>query len=169
MSLRGILIYCLRAGAFAGAVCGAFALLCLILRRRLRLRRLAGIAYLAALIQITALRGGTDVSGLLRAIREPPQLVPLRTTLEALRAGLWPLVYHAAGNMIWFMPLGWMLHRRGLKTALITGMAVSAGIELSQYLLTTGAADIDDLILNTLGAAAGYLLCRAMRRKEQCD
>lgn len=168
MSLRGIGLYCLRAAAFAGCVCAVYALLLRIRGRRIDLRRLGCIAYLAALIQITVLRGGAAWGEIFHALRPLPQLVPLKTTLEALNDGLWPLVYHAAGNMLWFMPLGWMLRKGRLRRAVCIGMAVSILVETGQFALMTGAADIDDLIFNTLGAWLGFILARAICKKEQC-
>ena len=48
MSLSEILLYCLRAAAFAAAVCGLYTLLCLVRKRPLRIIRLLALAYLAA-------------------------------------------------------------------------------------------------------------------------
>ena len=81
MSISGILIYCLRAATFAAVICAAYALICLLRKRRLRTKRLAGLAYLAALVQITVLRGGVDWAQVLTATRDAPRLLPLRTTL----------------------------------------------------------------------------------------
>ena len=111
MRLTGILIYCLRAASFAAAVCGLYALVSWLRGRRVRPGRLVALAYLAALIQITVIRGGVDWAQVLTATRDAPRLVPLRTTLEELRAGAWPLIYHVVGNLIWFVPLGALLWR----------------------------------------------------------
>lgn len=169
MSIGGILIYCLRAASFAALVCGLYALVCLVLRRRLNPRRLLALAYLAALVQITVIRGGVDWARVAAGGRAAPQLVPLTTTLGELRGGWWRFVYHVVGNLIWFAPLGWMLKRRDGWTALVAGALVSVGIELMQYLLTTGMCDVDDVILNALGAWLGWLsarLCMRMRKNK---
>lgn len=163
MSIGGIAQYCLRAGTFAAVVCAAYALICLLRGRVLRLRRLLGIAYLAALLQITVIRGGVDYVAVLRGGREAQQLIPLHTTLEALRQGTWPLIYHVAGNLVWFVPLGWMCARRGVCTALLAGAGLSAAIELMQYLMMTGMTDVDDVLLNASGALLGWLLARGYR------
>lgn len=63
-------------------------------------------------------------------------------------------------NVIMFMPLGFLLpfiwrnFRNPLKTTL-TGFLFSMCIELAQ-LPTNRLADIDDLMMNTLGAVLGY-------------
>lgn len=65
-------------------------------------------------------------------------------------------------NIIMLMPLGFLLpyiwknFRNPLKTAL-TGLFFSALIELVQ-LPTNRLVDIDDLIMNTLGAVLGYMV-----------
>ena len=68
-----------------------------------------------------------------------------------------------AGNVIGFMPFGALLPlmarstRKAWKTVLL-GFEISALIEISQFLLQVGCFDIDDILLNTLGALLGYLL-----------
>ena len=162
MRLTGILIYCLRAASFAAVVCALYALINWMRGRRVRPGRLVALAYLAALIQITVIRGGVDWTQVLTATRDAPQLLPLRTTLEELRAGAWPLIYHVVGNLAWFVPLGVLLRRRSGLVALLAGAGASICIELMQYLLMTGMSDVDDVLLNALGALMGWGLARLM-------
>jgi len=63
-------------------------------------------------------------------------------------------------NIVLFMPLGFLLpciweEYRSFKKIIFMGLAVSAGIELLQ-IFTFRVTDIDDLLSNTTGAAAGY-------------
>ena len=164
MGFAGIALYTARAAVFALAVGGLYALLCLVFRRKLRFARLAGLMYVAALVQITVLRGGVDWRALADGNRAFPQLIPLKTTLAEAKGGLWPLIYHTVGNLIWFVPLGVLLRSKKAGCALISGLLLSAGIELSQYLLMTGATDIDDVILNALGALAGWALAHIIKK-----
>lgn len=69
-------------------------------------------------------------------------------------------------NVVLFYPLGLLLYAGlperwafGLRLLLIglLGMAVSAGIECCQYFFCLGAAEIDDVIHNSLGAVLGAL------------
>jgi len=166
MGLRGILLYTLRAGAFAVAVTGIYVLICRLCGRRPGWVRLLAVAYVAALIQITVLRGGVDWQGLGSA-RPFPQLIPLKTTIEEARAGLWPLIYHSVGNLIWFVPLGLLLGRGGLLRAMAIGAALSIGIEIMQYLLMTGMTDIDDVILNALGSGMGWTIQRHIKQRHK--
>lgn len=77
-------------------------------------------------------------------------------------------------NVLMFVPLGllvpalWPRASRLLPVASF-GFALSLAIELSQ-LLNNRATDVDDLVANTLGAVAGfmiYALWRAMRRSDE--
>jgi len=67
-------------------------------------------------------------------------------------------------NIILFLPFGFLLpyiwpNFNGLKRIVISGFSFSLLIEISQ-LLNNRRTDIDDLLLNTLGALFGYLLFR---------
>ena len=161
MGFRGIARYSLTA-LVAGAVAAAA---CLIARRHTgRGRGARGVllaCYLAALIQITALRLGLVTP---RWLGGSLHLTPLETTLSEARRGAWPLIYHVVGNMIWFLPLGLLLPappgRRGALRCLLAAAILSVGIEVVQYLLGTGVSDVDDVLLNAVGALAGRG-CRA--------
>ena len=157
MGLAGILRYTATALAFAAAAAGAF----LAIRRgRLRPgdgRRLLLAAYLAALVEITALRLGLRAP---RWLGGSLRLAPLLTTLEEARGGPWRLIYHVVGNMAWFMPLG-MLLPGGKRRCLAAGAGLSVAIEAVQFLLGTGVSDVDDVLFNALGALAGLALRRA--------
>lgn len=57
-----------------------------------------------------------------------------------------------------FLPLAAKLFRRWYWM-LAAGAGTSLIIEVAQYILGRGQADVDDLICNTLGAMLGYCLC----------
>ncbi len=99
-------------------------------------------------------------------------LVPFSTILSYIRhatEGTLPLrtiLYNMAGNVLLLLPTGlllpviWPAFRKFCKCLLVC-VLISVGIEVIQFLLTvTGlisrTTDIDDVILNTLGAAVGY-------------
>ena len=166
MGFRGIALYSGRALFFAAAVCLLYALICLLRKRKIRPGRLIAIGYIAALIQITVLRGGIDFRQVLEGGRAFPQLMLLKTTIEEARLGLWKLIYHTVGNMAWFVPLGMLLRRKNAVCAVLIGIALSAGIEIMQYLLMTGMTDIDDVMLNGLGTLMGWFLIRGIRKKN---
>ncbi len=76
-------------------------------------------------------------------------------------------------NALVFMPLGLYLCMLGMKarTAILAGFAASLLFEALQFVLAIGAADVTDLLMNTLGTALGacvyLLLCRMCRRTER--
>lgn len=92
-------------------------------------------------------------------------LVPLQTIrfyLFSGRVGTSVAVRNLLGNIVAFMPIGLLipLLRRDLSlgTTFLVGLCLSAGIELTQYLTGLGSCDIDDIILNVLGAMSVTLL-----------
>lgn len=78
-------------------------------------------------------------------------------------------VVNLAGNIVMFVPLGFFLpclwrKMRCFRRFLLCHTGVIAAIELAQWLTFLGSMDVDDLILNTCGGAAGFglfCLCRA--------
>lgn len=69
-------------------------------------------------------------------------------------------------NVVLFVPLGFLLpliwpRQHRFWRVLLAGIAFSLLIELSQ-LLNLRSTDIDDLLLNTIGAAIGFALYRAV-------
>lgn len=97
------------------------------------------------------------------------QLSPLRTTTEFLQVGGWPMLVNVVGNLVAFMPLGflWPLLRRGRTGAWRVGLlaaAVSLLIETLQYASARRIADVDDVLLNALGGLLGYGTYLVLRR-----
>ena len=121
--------------------------------------RLATLMYLAAVMQIIALRFGLRP---IRPLNGALRLIPLKTTLAEWRKGPGAFVYHIAGNLIWFVPLGALMTRlkpeSGLRHALLAGATLSLTAETLQYLLGTGISDMDDWLLNICGAGLGWLI-----------
>lgn len=77
------------------------------------------------------------------------------------------------GNVIMFIPLGLFLPAvkrrfRRLKRFIPVVLLILLGIETSQLLLLRGVFDVDDIILNLLGALMGFFInipLRRLRRK----
>lgn len=71
-------------------------------------------------------------------------------------------------NVIMFMPLGfllpliWSSYRNGVRVV-VTGLLFSLSIEFFQ-LFNYRTTDIDDLLMNTLGAFFGYLIFLGLKR-----
>ncbi|WP_165071867.1 VanZ family protein [Paludisphaera rhizosphaerae] len=74
------------------------------------------------------------------------------------------------GNVAVFMPIGAavlaLAPKRGtIRQAALAGFALSALIECLQYASGRGVLDVDDLILNTLGAVLGFYAADVLRRR----
>ena len=95
-------------------------------------------------------------------------LIPFRTLrlyagllVSGVHAYIRMAVINLGGNIIMFIPLGFLLPRvfsriTSLSRVLLTTAALIAAVEIIQLFTLVGSCDIDDLILNTLGAALGY-------------
>ncbi len=156
MSVSTIAQLTLRAGLFALIVC---ALYCGFLRLTGRKmpsgEALLRLFYLCAVTEIIALRG------LNMAARHPQvRLVPFSSIAGTWRDGTWSFLYNTLGNLLWFLPVGWFLRRRRWYWALAAGAALSLGLESLQWLLCTGIPDVDDVLVNGLGALFGYSFAR---------
>ena len=68
------------------------------------------------------------------------------------------------GNIILFIPVSFIAVQvfRMTNFFVMVGMGflLSLSIEVAQYYTGLGVADVDDVILNTAGAAIGFYLCR---------
>ena len=68
-----------------------------------------------------------------------------------------------AGNVVAFMPFGFFLpviwqRTKHWYTTTLLGFTLSLCIETTQLVMRVGSFDVDDLLLNTAGAFAGYLV-----------
>lgn len=72
-------------------------------------------------------------------------------------------LYNIVGNIVWFIPLGFLSSRligtkqTGLRSIVLGGI-ISLSIESMQFLFYIGVAHIDDVLLNILGSWIGYRL-----------
>lgn len=67
------------------------------------------------------------------------------------------------GNLVMLLPLGFLLpviwkRFRHLIPVLLTALCLSVFIEFTQYVTGRGLCELDDMIHNTIGAAAGYAI-----------
>jgi len=100
-------------------------------------------------------------------------VVPLHTVVEMFREFPGRVIQQLVGNVVLFVPLGFLLpvisvRCRRLPATASVALAFSAGIELVQLamlLSLTGqrSVDIDDVILNVTGAIVGYSAWRVFR------
>lgn len=115
------------------------------------------IAYLAILADLTLLRFPQS--------SPEPNLVPMATVLRCWDAGPRSLAVNVGGNLAAFVPLGLLLplvlpRVAPASRAALAGLLLSLAIETLQLGTGRRTFDVDDLILNTAGAAAGALTLR---------
>ena len=111
---------------------------------------------------------------------DPASLLPLRINLiPFVRLGDYAeqrdLLLNCIGNVALFIPSGILLpllfpKLDGFGKTLAAGALLSFAIELLQLPFAVRASDIDDLIMNSIGAALGYALlalCRLPGKKKR--
>ena len=72
------------------------------------------------------------------------------------------------GNVIGFIPFGILLPAafpplRRASVVIVLGALFSGIIEFSQLMMHVGVCDVDDVILNAIGAAVGYIIYKIAR------
>ncbi|MCC8141903.1 MAG: VanZ family protein [Lachnospiraceae bacterium] len=88
------------------------------------------------------------------------------------RFGCFYTFLNLAGNILVFMPFGFLLpimsrKLRGFFRIILLGLALSLAVEFVQLATNTGCFDVDDLLLNTVGAALGYLIYALVQRRRK--
>jgi glycopeptide antibiotics resistance protein len=91
-------------------------------------------------------------------------LVPIKNTWKELRyingIGRFNYFSNIFGNILLFLPfpvvLKMFLKVYKFSTVLFMSLLLSIAIESLQFIFKVGVADIDDVILNTIGACIGY-------------
>lgn len=77
--------------------------------------------------------------------------------------GIRSVLLNLVGNVIGFMPLGFLLplafpRVRGIVFMTLISFTTTLVIETCQLVSCTGSFDVDDLLLNTIGGILGYLI-----------
>jgi glycopeptide antibiotics resistance protein len=101
-------------------------------------------------------------------INNSVNLIPFKTILSYIGAfdSLYSsrtILLNLLGNLIALMPMAFFLpllfkRQDKFKNFVITSILIVIGIELTQFLTASGSCDIDDVILNTLGAIIMYFI-----------
>lgn len=116
------------------------------------------LIYLMVLLRITVFR--TSYSDM-----QNVNLIPFSTVTSYMQSILYGNkiigISNVLGNLIMFFPFGYMLaslfpKMRKAGGIIILSFIFSVGIEIAQYVFARGQADVDDVILNTLGGLIGY-------------
>ena len=103
-------------------------------------------------------------------------LIPFRTLRlfaglldSGVRVYIRMAVINLVGNIIMFVPLGFLLPRvfprlSSLPRVILTTAAIITAVELVQLFTLVGSCDIDDLILNVFGSALGFGVHKCARK-----
>ncbi|WP_253833531.1 VanZ family protein [Actinokineospora globicatena] len=101
-------------------------------------------------------------------VRLPVSLIPFADIVGGLAVAPENVVVAVAANIALFVPLGALVAlispRSRWVVPVAAGLTVSAAFEVTQYLTEGGVTSVDDLMANTLGAAAGWASARRIRR-----
>lgn len=151
--------------------------------------RFVFLCYGLLMLYLLFIRGRHAVDGVpyLDQVRENYNLMPFHTignywhilTNKAYYLAKWGYeqylqqvqvgVVNLVGNVVMFIPLGYFIPRVGKKCRrffrcmLLVAVLILA-VELLQLVTLLGSCDIDDLLLNILGAAMGYILWKKRKR-----
>ena len=116
------------------------------------------LLYLAVLLRITVFR--SDFGSHPLFADGVVIWVPFVNLFKTLQNSVGYFLYLFVGNLIWFVPFG-------LLVPLLTGTGsvtifwaflLSMTIEILQFVFGTGFTEVEDVILNTLGTAMGYVV-----------
>ncbi len=77
--------------------------------------------------------------------------------------GIRTVILNIVGNIVGFMPLGFLLpfafpKMRGIILITLTSFTATLLVETCQLVSRTGSFDVDDLLLNTIGGVLGYFV-----------
>lgn len=150
------------------AVVGLATLLAVVRRRnqgRRSLRALGAGILVAALVLVVA----TTLLPVDAGAQASVNMTPGETIRNYLSFGDDLLSARNLGlNIALFVPIGFGLslwRRWGVLRCTACGLVLSIGVEAGQYVLPLGrAVDVDDVVLNTIGAAVGALTMTLVRQ-----
>lgn len=131
---------------------------------------IALLSYSAVMISLTMLKSFYRIGYLWDPAEQRQRGLSFQPLGEFSRGDSWfaPL-FGYVGNVAFFVPFGVLLyillHRtspaRALAFTTLGGLALSLTMETAQYAFSLGFSDIDDVIMNTIGAALGAALAMA--------
>ena len=142
-------------------------------RHRKLHRTLFSIYTVFMLVLLFNRAGGIEGMDYWTQIQENLNLEPFRTirlfwNVLGRQGYRFTAIINLGGNVIMFIPLGFFLPRvfpalqKFRRTVLATVLIITA-VELTQLFTLLGTCDIDDLILNVIGAAIGYGLHQLLK------
>lgn len=136
------------------------AVVAIVRRRWARVLAWVLLALVLAWLVVATMREGGGEHGV--------NLIPGAGIRSVTRGGADPAytLVNLAGNVLVFIPVGWLSHaalRSGVLWTTVGCCLLSIAIEAAQY-LAGRSSDIDDVILNTVGGLIGALLAAGLGR-----
>lgn len=64
------------------------------------------------------------------------------------------------GNVLFFMPIGYILRKYNFVLAFILSASIEFNIELAQYVFKRGYFDLGDIFINLVGIFIAYFICK---------
>ena len=133
-------------------------------------------AYILLMLWLLFIRHrGVEITDYWAQLAGRVNLVPFSSMGSMLRtlwynpypAVLWTVVYNIGGNIIMFVPLGFFLRAlvpkcRKFWRCMDTVAIIMTAVELCQLFTLRGFCELDDLMLNLLGAAMGWAIAKWM-------
>lgn len=97
-------------------------------------------------------------------------VVPFMSIYEDIGSGRLRLNGNFLGNILIFIPVGIFIslfrHNKKLIFNLVIIFSISFFVETMQFLTSTGIADVDDLLLNSLGGLIGLFMYKLISFKR---
>lgn len=130
------------------------------------LRSLLGAVFLLYLIVLAYLLFFSSTYGRTLEAGYRCNLVPMLEIMRGLKniekVGVQYILVNIVGNVAAFMPFGFLVpylseKKHNVVTILVLTFFFSLTVEVLQYVTRTGAFDVDDLILNSIGGVLGYV------------
>jgi glycopeptide antibiotics resistance protein len=105
----------------------------------------------------------------------PGNFVPLKTIWPLLsgRANSWIAMVNLVGNIVPFMPVGFLAPlvypRMTWRTSLVLAIGTGLSMEIMEVVFRVGIFDVDDILLNALGVMMGYWVFACFDRRRDLD
>ena len=129
------------------------------------------VLYIMLLITVIFFKYGYMASFILLQETDRPfrgNFIPLKTiTFYCRTSSIDITIRELLGNVIAFAPMGFLLpflfnRIKGVVKVSIISFTISLFFELIQLITNLGSFDVDDMILNTLGAIIGFMVYKAI-------
>lgn len=139
--------------------------------------KISSIVYTVVMVYLLFFQrvANVDYSNYTEQLKLRLNLVPFRTVMLYLRVAFKQdsiinfATINLLGNVIMFVPMGIFLpsmfkSKRNILNFIVTVIVMISMVEVIQLFTLLGSCDIDDLILNVVGATIGFLLWKYVHR-----